>query len=66
MQCDSCKYFAVPLTSEEKAIAHCPGANPDGELEKKICTLKGKPDFSIDKMVPPHCVYYFPRALRFR
>ena len=66
MQCDTCKYFAVPLTSEEKKNAHCPGANPDGNQNQKICSLKGKPDFSAEKMIPPNCAYFFPRALRFR
>jgi hypothetical protein len=66
MQCDSCKYFAVPLSEEEKHIAHCPGANPYGDDAQKVCTLRLNPDFDVIKLNPEKCHYYFPKFFRFR
>ena len=62
-RCKTCKYFAVPLTEEEKKKAHCPGANPLGDPGKKTCVLEGKPDFEV---CPEDCKYYFPVFMRFR
>jgi len=66
MQCNTCKYFAVPLTDEEKRIAHCPGGNPNGDISKKMCMLQFNPDFDKTKLIPEDCTYYFPVFLRFR
>jgi len=63
-QCKSCKYFAVPLTEEQKATHHCPGANPRGDESKKACQLAGKPGFESTN--PEKCPYFFPLAMRFR
>jgi hypothetical protein len=65
-QCPTCKYFAVPLSKEERANAHCPGANPFGKLEDKVCTLKGKSEFKGETWDPTDCKYYFPIYMRFR
>lgn len=64
--CSTCKYFAVPLSNEEKALSHCPGADPFGDPAKKICTLKGKLEFKEETWEPESCPYYFPIFMRFR
>lgn len=66
MQCESCKYFAVPLTEEEKKIAHCPGGDPKGDPSKKVCSLRSNPDFDKTLLNPENCSYYFPIFFRFR
>ncbi|MHA1730301.1 MAG: hypothetical protein ACTSU5_00065 [Promethearchaeota archaeon] len=67
-KCPSCKYFAVPLTASEIEGGHCPGANPNGDPGRKVCVLKGRPEFEgdADKLEPENCSYYFPVFLRFR
>jgi hypothetical protein len=66
MKCETCKYFAVPLSDEEKGKAHCPGADPFGEISKKVCTLRNNPDFDPQKLDPESCHYYFPIFMRWR
>jgi len=66
MKCPTCKYFAVPLTPEEKIRALCPGANPKGDPAQKVCALLGKPDFNVEQLQPETCPYYLPIFLRFR
>jgi hypothetical protein len=63
LKCEKCKYFAVPLSDDEKKNAHCPGANPFGDPNKKICVLQGKEGFEVD---PDNCKYFFSIHLRFR
>jgi hypothetical protein len=64
VQCKTCKYFAVPLTAEQQATRHCPGANPLGDAAMKECQLKDKPGF--ESVHPDKCPYYFPLSMRFR
>ena len=64
MQCHTCKYFAVPLTAEEKKTAHCPGANPNGPMELRICVLQTKSEYAKDEFNPLNCKYHFPKFLK--
>lgn len=66
MQCEMCKYFAVPLSEAEKKVAHCPGGNPEGDPSQKVCMLQYNPDFDKTKLVTEQCTYYFPKYMRFR
>lgn len=66
MLCLTCKYYAVPLSEEEKRQRICGGGDPFGDLSKKVCTLLKNPDFEREKLNPDNCAYYFPIFMRIR